>query len=69
MVMIETSRVFNINTTVSSVISAGGIFILWRQITSEHEKSRREKAIMIMRFYITEYNEEMGMTRQLSRTR
>lgn len=39
--------------------------MLWRQIASEHEKSRREKAIEMMKFFISENHEEMGLTRQL----
>lgn len=45
-------RVTAFASIVSSIVSAGGIVLLWRQISAEHERCRREKAIEIMNAFI-----------------
>lgn len=38
-------------TAIASTIAALSIFILWLQLRSDHERSRREKAVYLMEFY------------------
>ena len=64
--MLEAQGILNVATSIASIVSAGGIFLLWRQISAEHERGRREKAIEIMNFFTsTSPVEEMGLSRLL----
>ncbi len=64
--MLEPKQILSIASAMASIVSASGIFLLWRQISAEHERGRREKAIEIMNFFIsTRPLEEMALSRLL----
>ena len=54
-------------TAVASSVSAMSVYLFWRQIKADHERTRREKAIQLMQFFNEQTNSDYSLRRGVVR--
>ena len=53
--------IVNVVAAIASCVSATGVYFLWRQVKADHERTRREKAIELMQFFVEQTNSDYSL--------